>query len=68
MFIFKPAVHNGWNAMVVPPNVTIASIMACRMFRELKLGLIVGPISEGAISNLVFRDIGSIQEHDVYPL
>jgi hypothetical protein len=61
LFIYKPATHDlGWNAMVVPPNVTVASIMACRIFRELKLGLIEGPITEEAISKLVFRDIGSI--------
>ena len=61
LFIYKPATHNlGWNAMVVPPNVTVASIMACRIFRELKLGLIKGPITEEAISKLVSRDIGSI--------
>jgi hypothetical protein len=36
--------------------------MACRIFRELKLGLIVGPITEGAISKLVFKDIGYIPE------
>ena len=34
--------------------------MACRLFRELKLGLIVGPTPEEGISNLVVRDMGTI--------
>jgi hypothetical protein len=36
--------------------------MACQLFRELKLGLIVGPMPEGAISELLFRDIVHVQQ------
>ena len=46
--------------MFTPPNITIASIMACRLFRELKLGLFVKPMTEDTISNIVIRDIGTI--------
>ncbi|KIM83629.1 hypothetical protein PILCRDRAFT_819269 [Piloderma croceum F 1598] len=64
IFIFNPATHSRWSAVFIPPNLTVASVMACRIFRELKLGLIVGPITgtEGAISKLVFKDIGYIPE------
>ena len=34
--------------------------MACRLFRELKLGLFVKPMTEDTISNIVIRDIGTI--------
>lgn len=44
------------------PTFTIASIMACRLFRELKLGLSVEPMSERAISHIVFRDIGVVPQ------
>ena len=37
--------------------------MACRLFRELKLGLFIGPVSEGAISQLVFRDMCASPHH-----
>jgi hypothetical protein len=43
----------------LPINVTVASIMACRLFRELKLGLLVDPISEELISEIMIRDIGT---------
>jgi len=33
--------------------------MACRIFRALKQGFIVGPMTKEVMSNLVFRDIGS---------
>jgi hypothetical protein len=37
--------------------------MACRLFRELKLGLFADPMAEKAISKLVGRDIGTITQH-----
>jgi hypothetical protein len=58
--IYHPPTHAQWRAVFVPLNITIASVMACRIFRALKLGFIVGPMTEGAMSNLVFRDIGSV--------
>jgi hypothetical protein len=37
--------------------------MVCRIFRELKLGIISGPSqTEEAISNIIFRDMGSISQ------
>jgi len=37
--------------------------MVCRIFRELKLGIIGGPSqTEEAISNIIFRDMGSIPQ------
>lgn len=46
--------------MFIPPNITVASIMACRLFRELKLGLFADPMTEDMISNIVIRDMGTI--------
>jgi len=37
--------------------------MACRLFRELKLGLFADPMAETAISKIVGRDIGTITQH-----
>jgi hypothetical protein len=34
--------------------------MACRLFRELKLGLFVKPMTEDTISNIVIRDMGTV--------
>jgi hypothetical protein len=61
--IYAPSVQAEWHGMLIPATVTAASVMACRLFRELKLGLFVGPVSEGAISQLVFRDMGTIPHH-----
>lgn len=36
----------------------VASVMACRLFRELKLGIFRDPMTEQAVSKVVFRDIG----------
>jgi hypothetical protein len=60
VYIYSPSVRSGWNAVFIPPTVTVSSVMACRLFRELKLGIIIGPMTEGAISKLVFRDMGTI--------
>ena len=34
--------------------------MACRLFRELKLDLMINPMADGAISKIIKRDMGSI--------
>jgi hypothetical protein len=60
IFVYTPSIRSVWDGIFIPPNVALASIMACRLFRELKLGLLAGPVVEGAISDVVFRDIGSI--------
>jgi len=36
--------------------------MACRIFRELKLGLFADPMTDQDISKIVGRDIGAIQQ------
>jgi hypothetical protein len=36
--------------------------MACRLFRELKLDLLLNPMADGVISKVVDRDIGSIPQ------
>jgi hypothetical protein len=63
VLVYMPSVHTDWNGVLVPPTVTTASIMACRLFRELKLGLFVGPVSDGAISQLVFKEMCIIPSH-----
>jgi hypothetical protein len=64
VFIYSPSVGSEWNGVCIPVNVAVASVMACRLFRELKLGLIGGPMTEGAISRLVFNDMGHmLQQH-----
>jgi hypothetical protein len=38
--------------------------MACRLYMELRLGLFADPITDGAISKVVFKNIGIIhQQH-----
>jgi len=36
--------------------------MACRTYRDLRRGLFADPMTDGAISNLVFRDMGTIPQ------
>lgn len=60
VFIYTPSVPSNQRGVFIPLNMTVSSIMACRLFRELKLGLIVGPTPEEGISNLVVRDMGTI--------
>jgi hypothetical protein len=49
----------------IPPNIAIASIMSCRLFREVKLDILRGPPPAVVkISELLFRDVGLItQQH-----
>ena len=42
------------------PNITITSIMACKIFRDLSLGLFDDPMAEGEISKIVFRDMAAV--------
>jgi hypothetical protein len=58
--VLPPTYKCTCRAMFVLLDITITSVMACRIFRVLKLGFMVGPMTERAMSNLVFRDIGSI--------
>jgi hypothetical protein len=62
IFVYTPSMHSVWDGVFIPPTVTVAITMAYRLFRELKLGLLTGPVVEGAISDVVFRDIGNITE------
>jgi len=65
VFIYSPSISPEWNSLFLDPNITITSIMACRLFRELKLGQLEDPIAELKITKIVFRDMGSLpqQEH-----
>jgi hypothetical protein len=67
IFIYTPSEHKGLTCAFIPPNITCASVMACRLVRELKLGLFVGPMTEleGAMSRLVFRDLAGIERHGI---
>jgi len=62
IFIYSSSVHPEWNSLFMTPNITVASVMACRIFRELKLGLFADPITDGVISNIVFKDMGIIPQ------
>jgi len=55
VFIYSPSVPSEWNGLLLEPNITVASIMACRLVRELKLGQFADPMTEGAISQIVFN-------------
>jgi hypothetical protein len=55
IFIYSPSVPPEWNSLFLLPNIAIARVMACRLFRELKLGLFIDRMSDRAISKIVFR-------------
>jgi hypothetical protein len=64
-FIYSKSIPPEWNSLFVPPNITVSSIMACRLFRELKLGHFIDPMTDRAISKIIIRDIGTMpQEED----
>ena len=67
ILIYSPSVMEGMKGMFILPNITIASVMACRLVRELKLGRFDGPMTEleGAMSRLVFTDIAGVNRHEV---
>jgi len=62
VLLYAPSVAWEWRGLLLEPTFTIASILACRLFRELKLSLSMEPMTEGAISHVVFRDIGTIPQ------
>jgi hypothetical protein len=62
IFIYSPSVPQEWQSLLLMPNITVASIMACRTFRELKLGLFADPMVDGTFSNVVFRDMAAITQ------
>jgi len=57
IFIYCPLIPPEWNGLLLEPNITVASVLGCRLFRELKLGLYAEPMTDRAISKIVFRDI-----------
>ena len=67
IFIYTPSKRNGLTCAFIPPNIAVASVMACRLVRELKLGLFVGPTTEieGAMSQVVFRDMAIIERRGI---
>jgi len=60
IFIYSPSVPAEWNPLFVPINATVTSVMACRLFRVLKLDLLIKPMADGTISKIVNRDMGVI--------
>ncbi|KIM84940.1 hypothetical protein PILCRDRAFT_817773 [Piloderma croceum F 1598] len=63
VFIYNPSVPLGWQSLFLGPTITFTSVMACRLFRELKLGLFADPMAEKAISKIVCKDIGTITQY-----
>ena len=67
-FLYLLPVESEWNAALsIPLNLTVASLMGCRLFRELKLGLLTGDLTRnGSLSSLVFRDLDNIRSvHEI---
>jgi len=62
VFLYNPAVPPEWHLLLLDPNITITSIMACRLFRELKLGRFTDPLTEVAFSTIVLESMGDISQ------
>jgi hypothetical protein len=62
VFIYSPVIPPEWRNLFLEPTVTVASVMACRLFRELKLGVFADTMTEGAFSTLVLTDMGHISQ------
>lgn len=63
VFIYSPSVPSEWSGLLLEPTITVASIMACRLIRELKLGQSSDLMTEGAISKIVFNEMGNVPQH-----
>lgn len=59
VFILRIGIPPEWHSLFLEPNLTVASILACRLVRELKLGVYEDLMTQHAISKIVFRDIGN---------
>jgi hypothetical protein len=46
-----------WKSITVTVNVTAASVMACRVFRELKLGFYADPTTVDGLSGISSKDV-----------
>lgn len=46
---FAPTIADDWWGLLTYPNVAVQSIMACRIFRELKLGAIEDPLADDMV-------------------
>lgn len=60
---YCPTIPPEWRNLFLQPNITVASVLACRLFRELKLGLFMDSETEGAISGIVFQNGGKTPHH-----
>jgi len=70
VFILSPSVPLELPSLFLPVNITIASVLACRLYRELGLGLLADPIVDGVISKVIFKNTGNIhqQHRDTFEL
>jgi len=64
VFNLHPDIPPEWHSLFLEPNITVASLLACRLVRELKLGVFDDAIDAHAVSKIVFRDIGFISQED----
>lgn len=60
-----PGVRNDWWGLLIYPNIAIQSIMACRLFRELKLRVIVDSLDDDIDipTAIVFASSASTSSH-----
>ncbi|KIM86339.1 hypothetical protein PILCRDRAFT_4842 [Piloderma croceum F 1598] len=64
VFIYSPAIQPEWHNLVLEFNIAISSVTACRLVRELKLGLFREANTEIVVSNVVFRDMGIVSQQE----
>jgi hypothetical protein len=64
VFVYSPAIHPEWRSLILDFNIVISSVTACRLFRELKLGLSQQAITETIVSNVVFRDMDIVPQQE----
>jgi hypothetical protein len=62
VFIYSPAIQPEWHNLILEFNIAISSVTACRLVRELKLGLFRETKTEIVVSNVVFRDMGIVSQ------
>jgi len=61
VFIYGLPESSPWKGVAMPPNAAIACLMSCRLFRELKLGHLASPGSEGELPTTMCRIIPTSQ-------
>jgi hypothetical protein len=62
VFILNPVVGPHWTPLFVPLNMTVASVMACRLFRQLKLSPANDTFTDSKLSDIMLAEFHALAQ------